>query len=82
VAPSGRYAAADPVALLPTGVPSVLVHAPADDLVPLAQSSTYLAAAQAAGDDCRLVTVPGAHFEHLDPRSEAGAALRTALARL
>jgi acetyl esterase/lipase len=77
-----RYAAADPVALLPTGVPSVLVHAPADDRVPLAQSSTYLAAAQAAGDDCRLVTVPGGHFEHLDPRSDAGAALRAALARL
>ena len=76
-----RYAAEDPVALLPTGVPAVLVHAPGDDLVPLLQSTTYVDAARAAGDDCRLVTVSGGHFEHLDPASEAVAALRTALAR-
>lgn len=77
-----RYAAADPVALLPTGVPSVLVHAPGDDLVPLSQSTTYVAAATAAGDRSELVEVPGAHFEHLDPASEACAALRVALGRL
>jgi acetyl esterase/lipase len=77
-----RYAAADPVALLPTGVPSVLVHAPGDDLVPLSQSTTYVAAATAAGDRSELVEVPGAHFEHLDPASAACEALRVALARL
>ncbi len=77
-----RYAAADPSALLPTGVRSVLVHAEGDDLVPISQSTGYEAAATAAGDDCRLVQVTGGHFEHLDPASAAGAALREALATL
>lgn len=74
-----RYAAADPSALLPTGVPSVLVHAEGDDLVPISQSTGYVAAAQAAGDDARLVRFDGGHFEHLDPSSTAIAALREAL---
>ena len=77
-----RYAAADPVALLPTGIPTVLLHAPRDNLVPIRQSETYVAAATAAGDDSRLVRVPGSHFEHLDPSSDAGAELRAALDRL
>ena len=75
-----RYAAADPSALLPTGVRSVLVHADDDDLVPISQSTGYVAAATAAGDDSRLVRVNGGHFGHLDPASGAVAALRAALA--
>lgn len=75
-----RYAAADPCALLPSGVPSVLVHAADDDLVPISQSTGYVAAATAAGDDSRLVRVNGGHFGHLDPASSAVAALRAALA--
>jgi acetyl esterase/lipase len=75
-----RYAVADPVALLPTGVPSVLVHGARDSLVPIGQSETYVAAATAAGDDSRLVRL-GGHFEHLDPASPACAALREALER-
>jgi acetyl esterase/lipase len=74
-----RYAAADPTALLPSGVRSVLVHADGDDLVPIGQSTGYLAAATAAGDDCRLVRFDGGHVEHLDPASSACAALRDAL---
>ncbi len=74
-----RYRAADPVALLPTGVPTVLVHGVDDEIVPISQSERYLAAALAVGAAARLVRVPGGHFEHLDPRSEAVAALRTAL---
>lgn len=77
-----RYAVADPVGLVPTGVPSVLVHAPGDELVPLRQSETYVAAARSAGDDSLLMRVDGGHFEHLDPASAAGAALRTGLERL
>lgn len=72
-----RYAVADPLALLPTGVPATCVHAAGDDLVPLSQSETYAAA---AGSDARLVRYPGGHFEHLDPRSEACEAMRAALA--
>ena len=70
-----RYAVADPLALLPTDVPTTCVHAAGDDLVPISQSEEYAAASGA-----RLVRVPGAHFEHLDPASEACAAMRDALA--
>jgi acetyl esterase/lipase len=74
-----RYAAADPLSLLPTGVRSVLVHGLDDDTVPLSQSEAYVATAQELGDDSRLVTFAGGHFEHLDPASEAVAQLRHAL---
>ena len=72
-----RRDVADPMALLPTGVPTLCVHAPGDDRVPLHQSQTYAAAAGA-----RLVRVSGGHFEHLDPASEAVGALRDALEEL
>lgn len=70
-----RYAVADPVALAPSGVRTVLVHGPADDVVPIAQSQDYLAVAT----DCVLEQVPGDHFVHLDPASDACAVLRAAL---
>jgi acetyl esterase/lipase len=75
-----RYAVADPVALLPTGVPTVLIHGTADDTVPVGQSEHYVAAATAAGDASQLRTYAGGHYEHLDPASEAAQLLRTALA--
>ncbi|MBC7372621.1 MAG: alpha/beta hydrolase [Frankiales bacterium] len=77
-----RYAAADPISLLPTGVRSMLLHSEADQLVPISQSEGYATAASAAGDDCRLVRVPGDHFAHLDPATPAVAALREALGAL
>ena len=73
-----RYAVADPIALVPSGVRTVLVHGVGDDTVPLSQSEDYLAAAT----DCTLERVPGGHFVHLDPTSKACDALRTALATL
>jgi acetyl esterase/lipase len=74
-----RYAVADPVALAPSGVRTVLVHGAADDTVPLSQSHAYLAA---AGPGCTLETVAGGHYDHLDPTSPACEVLRTALATL
>ena len=86
-----RYAVTDPAALAPSGVPTVLLHSAADDLVPISQSEAYVrAAARAApgvrvvrpapaGPPARLVRVPGDHFAHLDPRSPAVAELRRAL---
>lgn len=73
-----RYATADPIALLPTAVRTVLVHAPDDDIVPISQSESYASAAR----DAHLVQVAGGHFGHLDPTSPAGAALREALESL
>ena len=61
-----RYRVADPVALAPTGVRTVLLHSGTDALVPISQSVTYAAA---AGRDAQLVRVPGDHFAHLEPRS-------------
>jgi len=59
-----RYATASPVALLPLGLPVLLVHGEEDDIVPPSQSHEYAVAARAAGDDVELVDVPGAdHFD-------------------
>jgi pimeloyl-ACP methyl ester carboxylesterase len=71
-----RLAVADPLGLLPTGVPTVCLHGEADADVPLAQSQAYVAR---AGGSARLVRLPGDHMQHVDPASAAGAALREAL---
>jgi acetyl esterase/lipase len=77
-----RYAVADPLALLPTGSRTLLIHGTSDDVVPISQSKTYVDAAGAAGDPCRLETFTGGHFEHLDPKSSAVDLLRDALRSL
>jgi pimeloyl-ACP methyl ester carboxylesterase len=72
-----RYAEADPLALLPCSATTVLVHGADDEVVPLSQSVVYAGASEA-----RLAVVPGGHFEHLDPGSAAGVALRESLQAL
>lgn len=75
-----RRRAADPVALVPLGVRQVLLHGTADDIVPVSVSRSYAAAAEAAGDDCTLVELPGVdHFAFLDPASGAWALAVSAL---
>ncbi|MGN6242199.1 MAG: alpha/beta hydrolase family protein [Motilibacteraceae bacterium] len=66
-----RYAVADPAQLLPTPARVVCVHGEDDDVVPLSQSGAYAEAARKAGVDVEVTVVPGGHFEHLDPASEA-----------
>lgn len=66
-----RYAAADPMLLLPLGVPALLVHGEADGTIPVARSRRYAEAARAAGDPVELLEPRGGHRSHLDPRSEA-----------
>jgi acetyl esterase/lipase len=67
-----RYARADPMQLVPLGVPTLLVHGAEDETVPVARSRVYAEAARAAGDAVELVEpVPGGHRVHPDPRSEA-----------
>ena len=77
-----RLAIADPMALLPSGTRTVLIHGSSDDIVPISQSEDYVAAATTKNGDAHLVTVTGGHFEHLDPTSRACAALRDALSTL
>jgi acetyl esterase/lipase len=69
-----RYAAASPRALLPLGVPQLIVHGDADHIVPLDLSRAYTADAKAAHDSIELNVLPGiGHFEHLDPKGVAWA---------
>jgi len=73
-------ALASPAARLPLGLPSVCVHGSADDIVPLSQSESFVAAARRAGDDSRLVTLPGVdHFALIDVSTPAWAACRAAV---
>ena len=66
-----RYRLVDPLARLPLGVPVRCVHGTDDSTVPLSQSRAYVDATRAAGDDARLVTVPGDHFALIDPSTPA-----------
>ncbi len=69
---------ADPLTLAPSGVRTVIVHGVGDDIVPMSQSEDYVRASPTT----QLVKVPGDHFTHLDPKSEAIAELHRALATL
>lgn len=67
-----RYAAASPAALVPLGVPTLLVHGDADDRVPVEQSRRYAERARAAGDDVELVELHGVgHREVIEPAGPA-----------
>ena len=70
----GRYALADPMELVPIGVPILLVHTPEDETVPVARSRVFAERALAAGDDVRLVDdLPGR-----PPRAHRSALARVA----
>jgi acetyl esterase/lipase len=72
-----HYAAADPAALIPLGVPTVLVHGSADPIVPQAISERYQREAKARGDQAKLIPLPGTgHFELIDPTTPAWASVR------
>jgi acetyl esterase/lipase len=66
-----RYHAGSPIELVPLGVRVRLLHGTEDSVVPIEISNGYQKAASRAGDDARLVVLPGAdHFAAVDPRSE------------
>ena len=68
------YAEASPIALLPLGVPVLLVHGDRDTNVPLSQTDDYAAAARGAGDFVEVQPVEGGdHFVLIDPDSRAWA---------
>ena len=67
-----RYAAASPIALLPIGVPMLLVHGDRDENVPVELSIEFAEAARRAGDEIDLVVREGIdHFEVIDPGGES-----------
>jgi acetyl esterase/lipase len=78
-----RYARASPAALLPLGVPQLLVHGGRDDIVPPELSRRYVQAARAAGDRAELLEDPGAgHFDVVDPAHSLWKAVAERLPRL
>ena len=71
-----RYAVASPAALLPLGVPQLLVHGARDDVVPAGQSRDYAEAARAAGDAVDLIELPEAdHFDVIEATDPAWSAV-------
>lgn len=72
----------DPARQMPLDVPVVCVHGRDDAIVPLSQSSDYVAAASAAGAEAELVEVAGDHFVVIDTGSEAWSLTLEALAGL
>ena len=77
-----RYAAGDPMSLLPLSVPALLVHGTQDETVSVDLARSYERAARAAGAEVELVEIPGAdgrHRAHLDPRGRAWAAVTSRL---
>lgn len=66
-----RYASASPAALLPLGIPQVLIHGTADEHVPIQVSQQYAAAARAAGDTIRYFEPDGVdHFDVINAGTE------------
>jgi acetyl esterase/lipase len=66
-----RYAAGDPMRLLPPAMPALLVHGVRDETVSIELSRDYAEAARAAGGEVELVEIEGeagSHRAHLDPR--------------
>ncbi len=75
-----RYAQASPIELLPLHCSQRLLHGSKDDVVPAEISRRYQAAAAAAGDDARLIELPGAgHFELIDPRTPEWKSVHTTI---
>lgn len=71
-----HWADASPITLLPHGGQHVLLHGTDDEDVPLSQSTRYVAAARAVGEDVNCIELPGTdHMAFLDPQSAAHARL-------
>jgi acetyl esterase/lipase len=72
----------DPIRQVPLDVPVWCVHGADDDIVPVTQSRSYVAAARDAGAPAELVEVRGDHFTVIDPDSPAWARTLEILAAL
>jgi acetyl esterase/lipase len=70
------YALADPARLVPATCPVWAVHADRDETVPVQQSASYVALAEAAGGTVRRVVVPGDHVAVIDPAASCYPAIR------
>jgi acetyl esterase/lipase len=78
-----RYAIGDPMSQVPLAMPVLIVHGVRDETVSVELSRGYADAARAAGGEVELVEIQGeaGHRAHIDPRSEAWAAVVKRLER-
>jgi len=68
-----RYAAGDPIELVPLGIPALLVHGTEDKTVSVRLSRNYAERARGAGGQVELIEIAGpagGHRAHIDPRGE------------
>ena len=66
-----RYATTNPRDMLPLGIPQLLIHGTADQVVHISWSKSYFNIAAAAGDRVRLITIDDAdHLGIRDPASD------------
>ncbi len=78
-----RYAVASAAAMLPLGVPQVLIHGTSDDSVPLQESQAYANAARSVNDPITYIELVGVdHFDVIDPHSDAWAIVINELQKL
>lgn len=77
-----RYRAADPVELLPLGVPQRVFHGRSDTIVPFEIAEHYVEVAQAKGDDAKVIALDGGHFELVDPETTQWAAAKAEIMRM
>lgn len=56
-----------PAELLPIGVPQIFITGDKDGAVPIQEAREYSVKAQSAGDKVEVISVPGLHFESVDP---------------
>lgn len=78
-----RYRQVSAEAMLPLGVPQILIWGDEDTNTPLWLAKRYAKAARRSGDSAQLVVVPNlGHFEVADPSSAAWSAVSEALGNL
>ena len=81
--PDDAYKQASPIERVPLGLPTRVIHGDRDDIVPIEISQRFVDAAVAAGDDSKLIALPGAdHFPVIDPRSPEWAVVETTVLEL
>jgi acetyl esterase/lipase len=76
------YGQASPVARVPLHVPTICVHGRSDDVVPIDQSETFVAAAREAGDTSELLAFDGDHSDVVDTSHQGWELCVEALERL
>jgi acetyl esterase/lipase len=80
---AAAYDKASPLKLLPLGVKQIIVQGEEDKIIPSAMATSYVTAAQAKGDDVRLVLIEKTgHFEVVDPQAKDWGEIRNEVLQL